>query len=956
MRTPKGNLPPSRSFLARIITVLLLSALLKPCDLRATGAIGPGPSRPVLKAATPASVALTDLRCEYLKDPLGLDVRQPRLSWKLTATDPKARGQRQTAYHLQVASSANLLRQGKADLWDSQEVKSEQSQLVVYQGQPLRSGQACHWRVRVKDEHGVFSAWSQPTHWSVGLLEASDWSAKWIGTDQLFVRKPGSPPPDNTMPDPWFRKVFSLPAKPERAMVYVASIGYHELYVNGRKVGDAVLAPCVTDLGKRARYVTYDVTELLRPGQNALGLWLGTSWSIFPHFQAQGRPATPMVIAQADIELAGGGSVRVVTDETWKTHPSPNTLLGVWDFMYFGGELYDAQKEIPNWAEPGLDDSAWKAASVFHPPVALSAQKVEPNRCVQEIRPVALAEPAPGVYRVDMGVNFAGWIEARLAGHPGDRINFKFSERTNEAMTHQLHSAYVIGPSGKGLFRNRFNYSVGRWVQIEGLRQKPSLADLRGWLVRTDYQRAARFACANPLLNDIYKTTLWTFENLSLGGYSVDCPQRERMGYGGDAHATTETALDNYQMGAFYTKWAEDWRDVQGKAAAWGIGRKEGEAGSGKQVEAGNLPYTAPTYWGGGGPAWSGYCVTLPWEVYRRYGDKRILEENLGMIQRWLAFLETKAKNDMLVRWGGEWDFLGDWLWPGAEGVNGDTRETLFFNNCYWIYNLTTAARIAEAVDHGNLAAPWRARAQAVRAAVHKEFFRPEANSYVNGFPAYLSIALLVGLPPDSLRPAIWKRLEEEILVTRKGHFYGGITGGYFIIKNLLANNRLDLLYEMATKEDYPGWGDLLRRGATTFYEDWEAKLSYCHSSYLHIGMWFIEGLAGIRPGPDGAGYRHWTLKPGLAGDKLRRVNCAYESPYGLIESNWELTGGKLRLNVTVPPNTTATLDLPAKDPTSVTEGGLPLALAKGVKLLPGQAGQVALQIEAGRYAFEAGQ
>jgi alpha-L-rhamnosidase len=230
-------------------------------------------------------------------------------------------------------------------------------------------------------------------------------------------------------------------------------------------------------------------------------------------------------------------------------------------------------------------------------------------------------------------------------------------------------------------------------VTIEGLRERPALSDFRAWLVRTDFSRAAEFECSNELLNRIYDTTLWTFEDLSLGGYVVDCAHRERMGYGGDAHATTECGLNNYHLGAFYTKWNQDWHDVQGGSAAWGTGEK---AAVQDTIEAGNLPYTAPTYWGGGGPGWSGFCITLPWEIYERYGDTRILSESFPTIQRWLTFLETKAEGDILRRWGGKWDFLGDWLWPGAKGVNGDTRETLFFNNCYWIFNLQTAARIAE--------------------------------------------------------------------------------------------------------------------------------------------------------------------------------------------------------------------------------------------------------------------
>ncbi len=898
------------------------------------------------------SVTVADLRCEYLKDPLGIDVSQPRLSWKLAAADPQARGQRQTAFQVLVASTRALLDKDQADLWDSGVASLDQSVHVVYTGRPLGPGTECFWKVRVKDENGVTSAWSQPARWTMGLLEKSDWMGKWIGTDELFTRGKGYPPPDNKVPDPWLRKTFELKAKPPRATIYVASVGYHELYVNGKRIGDAVLSPSATNHRKRARYVTYEIADQLQEGKNVIALWLGVSWSIFPPYVTPDKPQTPIVLAQAEIRLPDGQSRRVVTDGSWRTHASPNTLLGVWDFTHFGGERYDANKEVQGWAEANFDDSGWKPATVYTPNLILSADMVEPNRQIQEIRPVVITEPKPGVYRVDLGVNVTGWFEADVRGKPGDRIEFKFSERAESDITHRLHSQYLIGPSGKGTFQNRFNYFTGRWVTIEGLKYKPALDEIRAQLVRTDYARAADFECSNDLLNRIYRTTLWTFEDLSLGGYVVDCPHRERMGYGGDGHATTECGLNNYSLGAFYTKWSQDWRDVQGGGAAWGTAEMAAVKDS---PESGNLPYTAPTYWGGGGPGWSGFCITLPWEVYERYGDTRILEQNFPTMQRWLAFLETKSKDNILRRWGGQWDFLGDWLWPGAKGVNGDTRETLFYNNCYWIYNLQTAAKIADVLGRNDAASQYRARADEVRQAVHREFFIAKDNSYVNGFPAYLAIALFVDLPPANLRPAVWKRLDTEILVNRKGHIWAGITGGAFLYKTLLGADRQDLLFTMANQETYPGWGDMLRDGATTIYESWDKDNSLCHSSYLYIGTWFIEGLAGIKPDLQTVGFKHFILKPGVVNDpSLKWVKAHHDCIYGRIVSNWTSDDKRMFIwNVTVPPNTTATLYLPTADAKTVTEGGQSLAQAKGVKQAGAESGVVVLDLQSGTYEFK---
>ena len=898
------------------------------------------------------SVTPADLRCEYLTDPLGIDVLQPRLSWKLEAADASARGQRQTAYRVLVASSAALLAQGEGDLWDSGTVSSVRSVHVVYDGATLTSGVPCFWKVRVKDEKGTLSAWSEPARWTMGLLRPSDWSAKWIGAERVFERKQGWPPPDNNVPDPWLRKTFTLKARPQRAVVYVASVGYHELYVNGRKVGDAVLSPAVANHRKRARYVTYEIADHLKAGRNAIGLWLGVSWSIFPPYKTKDRPQTPIVLAQADIERPGGDTLRIDTDDSWRTHPSPNTLLGVWDFMHFGGERYDANKEIPDWCEGDFDDSKWAFATVYSPGLTVSAEMIEPNRKIKDIRPVAVEQIRPDVYRVDLGVTLTGWLEVDLRGKAGDVIELKFSERSTQEMTHRLRSQYVIGPEGKGTFRNRFNYFTGRWVQIEGLRYKPRLSDIRAHLVRTDYGRAADFECSNDLLNWIYDTTLLTFEDLSLGGYVVDCAHRERMGYGGDAHATTECGLNNYALGAFYTKWSQDWRDVQGGASAWGTSDK---AGYQDAVESGNLPYTAPTYWGGGGPGWSGYCVTLPWEMYERYGDTRLLKVNFPTIQRWLAFLETKAKGNILRRWGGQWDFLGDWLWPGAQGVNGDTRETLFFNNCYWIFNLQTAADIADVIGKKDVADTYRKRADDVRRAVHAEFFIPSVNSYVNGFQAYLAIALLVDLPPSDVRAAIERRLEEEILIRRKGHIHAGITGGAFLFKTLLALDRQDLLYEMAAKDTYPGWGVMQRNDATSIWESWDMRNSLCHSSYLYIGTWFIEGLAGIKADVEKPGFKHFVLKPGIVDDpSLKWVKAHHDCLYGRIVSNWKIDDRRiLTMQVTVPPNTTATLFLPTADEKTAAEGGRPLAEVSGLNHTGTEAGHLKIELQPGTYNFK---
>jgi alpha-L-rhamnosidase len=391
----------------------------------------------------------------------------------------------------------------------------------------------------------------------------------------------------------------------------------------------------------------------------------------------------------------------------------------------------------------------------------------------------------------------------------------------------------------------------------------------------------------------------------------------------------------HYEMGAFYTKWNEDWRDIQ--------------------VADGNLPYTAPTYWGGGGPVWSGFCVHLPWEMYVHYGDVGLLRSAFPTMQRWLAFLETKSKGNLLVKWGGEWDFLGDWLWPDApDGVNGTFPETKFMNTCYWVYALDTSAKIADVLGDKPSAAAYRKRADEVRSATHAKFFRPETHDYANGDQAYQAVALLANIPPPSERAAVAKRLEEEILVHRNGHIHAGITGGALLTRELLDDNRADLLYAMATKDDFPSWGYFLKTGHTTFPEDWAGKMSQLHSSYLYIGAWFIEGLLGITQKTGTAAYQHLVLRPLIeATPKLESVSGTYRTLQGDVRVSWTRVGERLRLSVTVPPNSDATLYLPTSDSGTVLEGGKPISSVRGVRPAGRKGTASVFHLEPGSYDLE---
>lgn len=897
-----------------------------------------------------------ELTVEYLDNPSGLDVEQPRLSWKLSSAKKNLFNQEQTAYRILVSDNKKDIDKNKGNIWDSDWVFSDEMQLIDFNGNRLTSDKDYFWKVQIKDEQNKESKFSEVARWSTGLFSQDEWTARWIGTDEEYRPEEGS----NQMKDPWFRKTFTLNEKPAKANLFVASVGYHEVFVNGKKIGDHVLAPAATDHTQRARYLSYDISSALQTGKNAIVLWLGTSWSIYAPYATDDKPRTPLVIAQSDIYDKNQNKIlRLKTDETWKTHPSPNQLTGNWGFGVggYGGEIYDANKELVNWNNTKLDDDDWSNATVYNPALELSAQQVETNKLFEEINPASIETLPDGSCRIDMGVNFAGWMRAKVKGNKGDQIDFLVSEREQDEITFGLSNSYIIGESGEGVFQNRFNYISGRWITIKGLGYKPNKEDIKGWMVRTDFDSATSFECSDSLQNWIYNTVKWTFENLSLGGYIVDCPQRERFGYGGDAHATSETGLYNYKLGAFYTKWLEDWRDVQGTEPMVGnmndttwVRKQEG---SGRKFGGGILPQTAPTYHGGGGPAWGGIVVTLPWFIYQYHADKRVLEENFAMIEGWLDFLDSHVENNLLKRYGGQWDFLGDWLWPGAteQGMNNYSDENLFFNNCYRVYNLKTAAKIATVLGNKEKAEKWNEKARLSSEAIHEKYYHPESANYSDNSMRSLAAALYGNIMPAEIRPEIMKSLENEILINQNGHIDVGITGGAMLFKVLRDEGRDDLIYSMISQTDYPSWGLMRDNGATTIWEMWEKDLpghSLLHSSYLYPGAWYIDGVAGIRLREDSSGFRKVDIRiPNLTAEQLSEAKATFNSPAGIIKTAWQRTAEKTKLNVSIPPNCQAVVYFPKENGKSVRVNSEP------IKQSEENESYFIYEVKSGNYQFE---
>ena len=840
------------------------------------------------------SAPVDGLRCEYLTDPLGIDVPTPRLSWQLA---PGPNELRQTAYQILVASSLEALRKDNGDLWDSKRVESQDSTFVPYAGRPLASGMQCFWKVRVWRQSGRATSWSNPARWSMGILSEPEWYGRFIGQARPTAVKEGTP-----LRFPWLRKTLDLKEKPRRATAYVNALGYYELYINGRKVDDYVLAPAVSDYSKRTVYVTHDITDYLVAGKNCLALWLGRGWYV------HGHPGVihdgPLVRAQFDIRLSDGSNMKVGTDETWKVHASPIAPLGRGTaFGDYGGEHYDAGLEIEGWNTAALDDSNWDAAAVFAPPhTVTAAQMVEPNRIVETLKPVKIEENPAGAWLIDMGKNYVGWLELNLPADTaaGANIKIEYADWTPTSgrwATFNQRDEYVTR-AGAQTIRSRFNYHGFRYAHVTGLRIAPSGDDVKGSAIRTGYDRASEFESSSDYLNRLYRTVTWTWECLSLGGYVVDCPTRERLGYGGDSGTSIETGLINYDSGGLYNRWSDIWRDAQ-------------------DPTTGDLPYTAPNYpdQGGGGPMWSGFMVTMPWQVYQQYGDRRVLEKNYPAIRKWLAFADSKTVNHILEPYVSigirmrQWNYLGDWVTPRREGVTDAAREPAgarFINNCHYLYTLQLASKIAAILGESQDAAMYRERAATLSRVLQEKFYDAAKGLYATGEQPYLALPLLLHVTPPELHDSVMKTLEQTILAKNRGHIDAGMHGTYFLLKELMAEDRNDLIFTMASQTTYPGWGDMLRQGATTIWEDWSGG-SHIHDCLISIGTWFVEGIGGIHMDESAPGFRHFAIKPGVVGD-LTFAHARYRSIHGWIASDWRIENGVLHLEVTVPPGTTATV------------------------------------------------
>jgi len=961
---------------------------------------------------------LNNLRCEYHNNPLGIDITSPRLSW-ITQSDN--RGWKQSAYQILVASSQENLDQDRGDLWDSGKVEANQSIQIPYAGKPLLSHGQCFWKVKVWDQNGAASPWSQTATWSMGLLNEADWQAQWIGHDKAVKITPnrdaelagkghkitiikalyglkgdpkkqidikeklqahvdagnlslkvtnefaGKDPayeekkvleaqwlvedwksgivaneneicdltvgrPKQYLPAPYLRKEFTVATGVKRAIVYATAQGVYELSLNGQRVSNDVFMPGWTDYKQRIYYTAYDVTDLLKEGPNAIGAILGDGW-----FRGniscigQNKYGNKLRLkAQLHIDYQNGQSEILATDPSWKASYGP-----ILESDMQAGEVYDARLEMPGWSQAGFDQSSWSpivTGASLKP--LLQAYPGVPVRAVKELPAVKVSEPTPGTYVFDLGQNFSGWARLKVNGQAGDEVTMIFAEMLKDdgtAYTINLRSAravdtYVLKGGGEEVWEPRFTFHGFRYVQVTGLKEKPTADTITGIVLYSDSPESSSFECSNPMVNKIQENIVWGQRSNYLE-VPTDCPQRdERLGWTGDTQVFIRTGCYNQDVSEFFTKWMVDLMDTQNRQGLFGN--------------------QAPVFHGHGAAAWACAGIICPWTIYKVYGDTRMIETHYDAMVR---YMDACGKDGLGGRKVHTW---GDWLAPGGR------PPTEFISAAYHAYTTSLMAEMAVALGKVDDATKYNKQFQDIRAHFQKTFVKPDGK-----IESELQTAYCMALSFDLLTAAQREQAEAHLIERIKKdnyHLSSGFLGIPILLPTLTDMGRSDIAYRIIQNTTFPSWGYSIEQGATTIWERWnsyskdrgfgDVKMnSFNHYSLGACGEWMFRSMLGIET--DGAGFKKITMKPEL-GEGITWAKGHYDSIHGRIGSDWKIENKTFHWNITVPANTSATVYLPAMDAAAVTESGKVVSQADGVEFLRMEKDRAVYQVSAGSYGF----
>lgn len=838
----------------------------------------------------------TDLKCEYQSGDVLIEAgSSPRLSWINSAE--------QTAYQIKVSSSDKPSKDG--NIWDSGKVESDESHLVPYAGATLEPMDTYYWTVRIWDKKGKASGWSKPARWTTG--PGKDWEAEWIGAPwqndergEWYTRYP------------MFRKEFEVGPGLKDAKIFISGLGYFEARLNGEKIGDDFLAPGLTDytlrpfLGENPRipldpevtayrtlYLCYDIADLLRQGGNAIGVTLGNGYfHTRPTAQsAQCEPyGVPRLIARIELTYKDGRREHICTDTSWKAAVSPFTFGDVW-----AGEVYDAREEQPGWDRAGFDDSAWASAvERTAPDGALTANNGPTDKVTEVFKPISFEKQEDGSFKVDFGTVISGWVHFNgIKGRQGDTLKINYISEYPSPVCE-----YVFASEDPVDYAPRFTWFVFRDVVISGIDDLTE-GQLVAEAVNTDVPVNSTFTSSNPLFGQILKIFQRAQIDNMHSAVASDCPHRERLPYTGDGEVAMAAVLSYFDAASFYNKWIDD---VIGS----------------QHPETGYVPNGAP--WEpmcGGGPAWGAAICVMPWEFYLRYGDKSVLEKSLEGMKGYLKYLKTWERPDGTILVAKTtpdgkpfyWYNLGDWLPPHVDDSYAGTGlpdEGLVHTFIYWLCARNTALA-AKAAGNEALASEAETLTENIRSAFHSTFYNEEQKSY--GFYGSNVLAVYMGVP-DERRDDVLATLRDELEVKCNGHLNTGIIGTRYLFETLSMNGMGDLAYTIMNQRDYPSFGWWLEQGATTTWEQWNGRDSRNHPMFGGGLTWYSRVLAGVDTDPWEPGFKHIIIRP-IPSKELTDVEYSTMTPYGKVASHVSHDGKSVKMEVTIPFGSRATVYVP---------------------------------------------
>ncbi|NNF32525.1 MAG: family 78 glycoside hydrolase catalytic domain [Saprospiraceae bacterium] len=877
---------------------------------------------------------------EGFTNPIGFYDDNPTFSWKLPLGV-----QEQGAYSIAVASTPDLLSEN-ADLWESGRVDSDQSVYVKYKGPKLVSRQKVYWQVKYWDSNGNESKWSDEAHFELGLLDNADWNSKWINHPD--IKLDSVPEIDRKIHKvQYFRKDFELGNKIQSARLYISAKGLYEAEINGKKIGNDVLAPGWTPYEKRIETLTYDVGELLKEGDNTIGLVLAEGWHsgrlLFRNYSGK----IPQITAQLEVTYNDGKQSTIVTDNSWKgSMDGPIQFSSLYD-----GELYDANLEMPNWSTTDYADEDWAGVdeTPLSPEVKLRPKSHAPVITKLTLSPITISEPKKGSFVFDLGQNMAGVPRINIPVKKGQKVKIRVAEmlQTNgEIYIDNYRGAlstdyYTPAEDGTISWQPTFTFHGFRYVELSGFDEskKPEKDWISGLVQHSDFEISGNFSSSHEKLNQLQSNIEWGLRGNFLD-IPTDCPQRnERLGWTGDAQVFGPTSLFNADVHAFWSSWMKSVREDQN--------------------EDGGIPFYVPKLdRGRSSSGWGDAITVIPWDLYQRTGDTKVLEDNYEAMNKWLDYYQSKATDHIVKMFT-----FGDWLQPYSENPEntkkGETDERLL-STAYYARSIEITRQAAEVLGLQEDEAKLKDLSNEVRKAFQNEFFNDDGSIKV-GRPTQTGYLMALGfdlISEDLAEKAVPYLLAE--IEKADNHLRTGFLGTPLLAPVLDEIGRSDLMFQILFKETYPSWFYSINQGATTMWERWdsyshsdgfhkEGMNSFNHYAYGAIGQWMYERIAGIKAST--AGYKTILINP-LPGGPLTSATAEYQSPYGLIKSAWKIVDDKFIINAAVPPNTTAKIIIPANTGEELLLEGITFSENSNVKLIEKSENAFELQLEPGSYEF----